>query len=172
MHRTCYSLPRNRQCPFREGIRKKKAPSLSVMVALDRDLIERVLCHYSNDIEDEAQGMDRNSDRFSGTVEIRDALSAEYCSLEILGNPAVYTRSRLMEDTVPKAFHQYELAGGFDSGEIFFEVSANAEIGFMGTILCGDLLPLNDEGTLFITDADLDWDGRSITLTEFFHYGM
>lgn len=77
-----------------------------------------------------------------------------------------------MEDTVPKAFHQYELSGGFDSGEIYFELSANAEIGFMGTILCGEPLSLNEEGKLFLTDADLDWDGRSITLTEFFRYGI
>ena len=53
-----------------------------------------------------------------------------------------------------------------------FELSANADIGFMGTILCGEQLSLNEEGKLFLTDEDLDWDGRSITLTEFFRYGM
>lgn len=170
MHRTCYSLPRSRMCPFREGIRKKPAPSLSVIVALDRDLMDRLLCSYGS--EEETQGTGRSFARLSNAVETRDALSAEYCSLEILGSPAVYTRSRIMEDTVPKAFHQYELSGGFDSGEIYFEISANAEIGFMGTILCGEPLSLNEEGKLLLTDADLDWDGRSITLTEFFRYGM
>ena len=111
MHRTCYSLPRSRMCPFREGIRKKPAPSLSVIVALDRDLMDRLLCSYGN--EEETQDTGRSFSRFSNTVETMDALSAEYCSLEILGSPAVYTRSRIMEDTVPKAFHQYELSGGF-----------------------------------------------------------
>ena len=43
----------------------------------------------------------------------------------------------------------------------------------MGTILWRrEPLSLNEEGKLFLTDADLDWDGRSITLTEFFRYGM
>ena len=146
MHRTCYSLPRSRMCPFREGIRKKPAPSLSVIVALDRDLMDRLLCSYGS--EEETQDTGRSFPRLSNAVETRDALSAEYCSLEILGSPAVYTRSRIMEDTVPKAFHQYELSGGFDSGEIYFEISANAEIGFMGTILCGEPLSLNEEGKL------------------------
>ena len=110
MHRTCYSLPRSRMCPFREGIRKKPAPSLSVIVALDRDLMERILCPYGG--EEELQDTGRSFANLSNTVETRDALSAEYCSLEIQGSPAVYTRSRIMEDTVPKAFHQYELSGG------------------------------------------------------------
>ena len=72
-------------CPFREGIRKKPAPSLSVIVALDRDLMERILCPYGG--EEEIQDTGRSFANLSNTVETRDALSAEYCSLEILGSP-------------------------------------------------------------------------------------
>ena len=77
----------------------------------------------------ETLDMEYYSNHFSGTVKTKDTILAEYCSLEILGTPAVYTKSRIMEDTVPKMFHQYGLSECFDSETFILKCPSPQRLG-------------------------------------------
>lgn len=64
---------------------------------------------------------------------------------------------RIDRNTVPEGRYQYEVAGDDESGGDPERVQSGVMVNFFGTLICDELLPVGDDGVLWLHDGDFVW---------------
>lgn len=99
-----------------------------------------------------------------------DADELKYEKIEIFGKKALFSDERIIPDSVPDGFFQYEVRHDDDSIGIPTEAAKRIFVNFLGTLLMEEPIPEAEEEQGYKLISDDDWNyiyERSCTLKEY-----
>lgn len=79
---------------------------------------------------------------------------------KICGFDCEFSDMRIDKKSIPKGKYIYEVSGDDYGGANPVRVAKYILVNFYGTIVTDDLLPLDDQGQLYLKDGDLKIDWR------------
>ena len=86
-----------------------------------------------------------------------DYRTERFAKVSVCGIPCGFNDMRIDRNTIPKGKYQYEVAGDDDSGGDPARVQRRVLVNFFGTLICDELLPLGEDGILWLTEGDFTW---------------
>lgn len=104
-----------------------------------------------------------------------DAKELKYEKIEIFGKKALFSDERIIPDSVPDGFFQYEVRHDDDSIGIPTEAAKRIFVNFLGTLLMEEPIPEAEEEQGYkLISYEEDWDyinKRCCTLEEYLQGG-
>lgn len=86
-----------------------------------------------------------------------DYKKESFLKVKVCGIECEFNDMRIDRNTIPEGRYLYEVAGDDDSGEEPVRVKAGILVNFFGTLICDDLLPIGDDGVLWLANGDFIW---------------
>lgn len=80
-----------------------------------------------------------------------------FSKVSVCGVECEFNDMRIERSSVPAGMYQYEVAGDDDSGGGPVRVQQGVLVNFFGTLVCDKLLPIGDDGVLWLMDGDFLW---------------
>lgn len=81
----------------------------------------------------------------------------KFIKVRVCGIECNFSDMRIDRNTVPEGRYQYEVAGDDDSGGDPARIKTGILVNFFGTLICDELLPVGEDGVLWLYDGDFVW---------------
>lgn len=95
-----------------------------------------------------------------------NAREEKYEHIELFGQPALFTNSRIDPTTVPEGFYCYDLRGSDDDPSRPVTIENQVAINHAGAVLAPEPVTIPKEGLRMLRD-NINFLGESLTLAEF-----
>ena len=86
-----------------------------------------------------------------------DYRTEKFQKVSVCGIPCEFSDMRIARDTVPEGKYQYEVAGDDESGGDPARIQLGVMVNFFGTLICGEPLPIGENGILWLDDGEFVW---------------